>query len=982
MPARDDEDHGSLAAAHGELTSPFLGDELFVEKAAAERESRLSLLEAESPFRQAFAEGPRYAVESSVPPESIKVPPGPEAEQADQADGERSLPEGTIEEEQPRDSEQTLPPDFVAAEERPESPDPLVEFQWGGRQFRRPAESIRHLKDLLADPEVRAQLLDREVFDLRTSIVRQATQELRNWRTAGHLRYEYDKEQFGHLVRYWLTTHSGHSPAPLSILLENAVKVRYSDALRTEAPPPDKDMDSAVNELRRNATGARKSAVLEALRRANKAARDDNEPWSAAFVVFCARAVALAKGLEERVGADALLQPARAHLEYVRRALERADQGVNYRAFEPRQHPVLPGDIVVLDRNKNMTAPISLTDVPTSTGHRGHGDIVVEVNRRQGYAVAIGGNLGDPDNPDATPSPDSVRRRRFPIDDRGRLIIQRNVLFEHESNDGTLPELSPSGKVGDSDLLRPQSTARIFALLRLTRSPAGKPKVSRYLELEAVEHGSGEDDEWVDMESSSPRHSYDEEEALFPRIEEDYEGEEDSRVHASAPEGKFFDAGEIGVESEEETAAISPDEYAEPRRVHGPGRERFVDGEEEVWEDLLYFAGQGGDFRPGEVVFPSGVSLRVLTGLPEAEEQEYWDPTGSGNPLLDTGPAHKEKKLSTNFTVRELTTSGGISANIARIDPRLVDCLQRLRDYTRKEVKIISGYRSWKRNSAIYARRKTRDGTPMPPTDSQHCGGRGADVEIKGMNGLEIAKAAIDAYGPNIGVGLAQNWAHIDVRTANHGRGMAAAWKYGDVTDSSLAEIRKYQAAKGGAHRRSSQSATAEPRPQSGATPAAEHTRFAQRVLNAAEGEKLKPDAVLGPLTRVALERFRGKYSLGTGGVLDEKTLIALVQRGLEEFRQQSMFGTTGVLDAATRRELIAFKSTRGLGSTSDLDAATLNALGESLMERRPGVPRAPSPAASGVTPSLPQSQDVRVELVAGEGDKSMNLERESRSRD
>jgi hypothetical protein len=195
----------------------------------------------------------------------------------------------------------------------------------------------------------------------------------------------------------------------------------------------------------------------------------------------------------------------------------------------------------------------------------------------------------------------------------------------------------------------------------------------------------------------------------------------------------------------------------------------------------------------GRVVrFPSGEILRVVTGLPIGKHEDYWDPTGSNNPLLDTGPAHKDKKLSRNFTVRELTTSGGVSAGIARIDPKLVECLQRLRDHVGKGVTITSGFRSWKRNRDIYEKRgKT-------PTLSQHCAGRGADIRIAGMNGLEIGRAAIDACGPNIGVGLGNTFAHIDVR------GFAAAWKYGGVKDSWVAAIKRYQKEKGGSSRRPS----------------------------------------------------------------------------------------------------------------------------------------------------------------------------------
>lgn len=196
---------------------------------------------------------------------------------------------------------------------------------------------------------------------------------------------------------------------------------------------------------------------------------------------------------------------------------------------------------------------------------------------------------------------------------------------------------------------------------------------------------------------------------------------------------------------------------------------------------------------PGQVVrFPSGEILRVVTGLPIDKHEDYWDPTGSANPLLDTGPVHKDKKLSTSFTVRELTTSGGVSADIARIDPKLVECLQRLRDHVGKGVTITSGFRSWKRNRDIYEKRgKT-------PTLSQHCAGRGADIQIAGMNGLEIGKAAIDACGPNIGVGLGNTFAHIDVR------GFAAAWNYGGVKDLWVAEIKRYQKEKGDTSRKPS----------------------------------------------------------------------------------------------------------------------------------------------------------------------------------
>jgi peptidoglycan hydrolase-like protein with peptidoglycan-binding domain len=330
------------------------------------------------------------------------------------------------------------------------------------------------------------------------------------------------------------------------------------------------------------------------------------------------------------------------------------------------------------------------------------------------------------------------------------------------------------------------------------------------------------------------------------------------------------------------------------------------------------------------MAFPSGETLPVVTGPPTGTSEDYWDPTGSGLPLLDTGPAHKGKKLSPSFTVRELTTSGGESADIARIDPRLVECLQRLRDRVGKGITINSGFRSWKRNRALYAARK------KTPTRSQHCAGRAADIRIAEMNGLEIGKAAIDAYGPDIGIGLGNTFAHIDVR------GLATVWDYGGAPDAWIAEIKRYQRSKGGV--------TAPPKAAPGtATPApsaAERVRFAQRALNAAEGERLDDDGKPGPRTRAALERFRQRYGLGAGGTLDDRTEVALVQRALEELAQQSIFGQTGVLDDRTRQELVAFKSARGLGAAPSIDAATRAALSDAL------APAAKTPAAAPTAPA------------------------------
>jgi peptidoglycan hydrolase-like protein with peptidoglycan-binding domain len=110
--------------------------------------------------------------------------------------------------------------------------------------------------------------------------------------------------------------------------------------------------------------------------------------------------------------------------------------------------------------------------------------------------------------------------------------------------------------------------------------------------------------------------------------------------------------------------------------------------------------------------------------------------------------------------------------------------------------------------------------------------------------------------------------------------------------------------------------------------------RFTQRVLNATEGERLDDDGDLGRFTRGALDRFRKKYNLGTGGILDDTTQLALAQRALEEIAQQSIFPKIGVLDTKTEQALIAFKSKHGLTLNAMLDAATRTTLANALTHR------------------------------------------------
>jgi hypothetical protein len=176
-----------------------------------------------------------------------------------------------------------------------------------------------------------------------------------------------------------------------------------------------------------------------------------------------------------------------------------------------------------------------------------------------------------------------------------------------------------------------------------------------------------------------------------------------------------------------------------------------------------------------KVEFPSGESLPVVDGTDARDDsewplsQQYWDPNYSGNPLLDTSGAHRDKQLSDHFTVGEYASSGGIEFTRARIDPGFIRYLEQLREHVNEEkaaadeeyaLKIGSGYRSWQHNREgntydwpavsriedvewgsfeddgdTYEWKLTLSDSQEPVykdlTRSEHCSGRGADIDFE-----------------------------------------------------------------------------------------------------------------------------------------------------------------------------------------------------------------------------------------------------------
>lgn len=252
----------------------------------------------------------------------------------------------------------------------------------------------------------------------------------------------------------------------------------------------------------------------------------------------------------------------------------------------------------------------------------------------------------------------------------------------------------------------------------------------------------------------------------------------DPQAYEAAPQIFTFSAEDGGYESERDESEVyeSTDLYAEPEADFEQESAGPETAEWEFFEQLTASSAAQG-------AFPSGLVLTTTTGA-VGEGQEHWDPAGVNLPLYQTGAAVRPQKVSANFTVGELIRSGQHQADPARISVELVRALQAIRDRLGRPVGINSGYRSWAYNVALY---KSRNQTP---TQSRHCSGQAADISISGMAGMDIAKAAIEILGDSIGVGIADSYAHVDVR------GSWSRWTYytGAKDTAAKAEIDAFRA--------------------------------------------------------------------------------------------------------------------------------------------------------------------------------------------
>lgn len=142
-------------------------------------------------------------------------------------------------------------------------------------------------------------------------------------------------------------------------------------------------------------------------------------------------------------------------------------------------------------------------------------------------------------------------------------------------------------------------------------------------------------------------------------------------------------------------------------------------------------------------------------------------------------------KLSKNFNSKEFSCKGDNCCSVVKIDNKLVDFAQKIRDNFNAPVTINSGYRCEKHNKKVGG-----------ALGSYHTKGMAADIVVKDIEPKEVAKFA-ESLGIK-GIGLYDSFVHIDTREKKsfwYGHGQESRTTFGGVSSNASDVVKEWQSA-------------------------------------------------------------------------------------------------------------------------------------------------------------------------------------------
>lgn len=113
------------------------------------------------------------------------------------------------------------------------------------------------------------------------------------------------------------------------------------------------------------------------------------------------------------------------------------------------------------------------------------------------------------------------------------------------------------------------------------------------------------------------------------------------------------------------------------------------------------------------------------------------------------------KQLSKNFNSNEFDCHGSRCCSETKVDAQLIEYLQQIRTFFGRSVTINSGYRCKTHNARVGGASK-----------SNHMYGQAADIVVKGISPIEVARYA-ESIGV-LGIGVYSGFVHIDTRTSKY----------------------------------------------------------------------------------------------------------------------------------------------------------------------------------------------------------------------